>query len=335
MHRYGAHLFHTPNEKVWRYLNRFAGFNAYRHRGFTTYAGQVYPLPIILARSANTSAALHPRRGARLIAGHAAEIADRPQENLEEKAIAMVGRPLYEAFIRGYTAKQWQTDPRDLPPQIISRLPVSYTFDDRYFNDRFQGQPLDGYAAIFKKMLANPLIETKLGVDFFALKADLPSDLPVVFTGPIDCYFDFAEGELGWRTVDFENEVVATGDFQGTAIMNYADETVPYTRILEFRHFNPERSYQTESTLIAREYSRFAGRGDEPYYPINAVRDKAIYARYQARAAAEKNVHFGGRLGTYRYLDMHQAIAIALKAFETVLGRGSRAGKSLQASSAS
>ena len=336
VHRYGAHLFHTPNEEVWSYLNRFTGFSDYRHRGLTTHAGQVYSLPINLGTICQFfGRRFTPDEARELLAGHAAEVAGRLPVNLEEKAIAMVGRPLYEAFIKGYTAKQWQTDPRDLPPQTISRLPVRYTFDDRYFNDRFQGQPLDGYTAIFEKMLANPLIETRLGVDFFVLKADLPPDLPVVFSGPIDRYFDFAEGELGWRTIDFENEVVATGDFQGTAVMNYADETVPYTRILEFRHFNPERSYQTEKTLIAREYSRFAGRDDEPYYPIDASRDKAVYARYQARAAAERNVHFGGRLGTYRYLDMHQAIAAALKAFETVFTPMFASGNSLKGSSAS
>jgi UDP-galactopyranose mutase len=167
-------------------------------------------------------------------------------------------------------------------------------------------------------MLAHPLIECRLGVDFFDLRQQVPARLPVVFTGPIDRYFDYAEGELGWRTVDFENEVVEAADFQGAAIVNYADETVPFTRILEFRHSNPERPYQNERTLIAREYARFAGRADEPFYPIDAPRDKAVLARYRARAAAEPNVHFGGRLGTYRYLDMHQAIAAALKAYETV-----------------
>jgi UDP-galactopyranose mutase len=175
-------------------------------------------------------------------------------------------------------------------------------------------------------MLASPLIETRLGVDFFTIRNELPRGLPIVFTGPLDRYFGYSEGSLGWRTIDFENEIIATGDFQGTSIVNYADEDVPYTRILEFRHFNPERNYQTEKTLIAREYSRFASGSDEPYYPIGATSDKAILARYQARAAAEENVHFGGRLGTYRYLDMHQAIAAALKAFETIfvplLGRG-------------
>ncbi|MEW9808460.1 UDP-galactopyranose mutase [Mesorhizobium sp. ZMM04-5] len=330
-HRYGAHLFHTSNEAVWRYLRGFTGFSAYRHRGVTLHAGKVYSLPINLGTICQFFGRhFSPDEARALIAEHATEMVGRQPENLEEKAIAMIGRPLYEALVRGYTAKQWQTDPRELPPGIIARLPVRYTFDDAYFTDRFQGQPLDGYTAIFERMLAHPLIETRLGVDFFDLRDEVPRDMPVVFTGPIDRYFDYAEGALGWRTVDFENQVVSTGDFQGVSIMNYADEDVPFTRILEFRHFNPERAYQTEKTLIAREYSRFAGRADEPYYPIGTAADKAMLARYRARAAAEPNVHFGGRLGTYRYLDMHQAVAAALKAFETVFepmfaGEGSAA----------
>jgi UDP-galactopyranose mutase len=319
VHRYGAHLFHTPNEAVWRYLRRFTDFSSYSHRGVTVHAGRAYSLPINLGTICQFFGRhFTPDEARALIASHASEFAGRQPANLEEKAVMLIGRPLYEAFIRGYTAKQWQTDPRKLPPGIIARLPVRYTFDDRYFNDRFQGQPLDGYTAIFERMLASPLIETRLGVDFFRVRNELPNDIPVVFTGPIDQYFGYCEGVLGWRTVDFENEVVATGDFQGASVVNYADEDVPFTRILEFRHFNPERIYQTEKTLIAREYSRFAGRGDEPYYPIGATADKAMLARYQARAAEERNVHFGGRLGTYRYLDMHQAVAAALKAFETV-----------------
>ncbi len=244
-------------------------------------------------------------------------MAGRNPANLEEKAISLIGRPLYEAFIRGYTAKQWQTDPRDLPEHIITRLPVRYTFDNRYFNDKYEGLPIDGYTAIFERMLKHPKINIALGVDFFSLKSALPPGLPIVYTGPIDRYFDYSEGELGWRTIDFEKETLNTGDFQGMAVMNYADETIPYTRILEFRHFNPERSYQTEKTIIVREYSRSAQRKDEPYYPIDTRQDKDVFLRYRARAEAEMNVHFGGRLGTYRYLDMHQAIGAALKAFES------------------
>jgi UDP-galactopyranose mutase len=318
VHKYGAHLFHTPNEKVWNYLRRFTGFSDYRHRGFSVHKGQIYSLPINLATiSQFFGRRFTPDEARALIALQSREVVGIP-DNLEDKAISLIGRRLYEAFVQGYTAKQWQTDPRDLPPEVISRLPVRFSFADGYFNDRFQGQPLDGYTAIFGRMLQNPLIETRLGVDFFDLKPHLPSGMPVVFTGPIDRYFDYSEGELGWRTVDFEYETVETGDFQGTSVINYADQDAAFTRILEFRHFNPERRYQTDRTIIAREYARFAGRADEPFYPIDSSRDKAIHARYRARAAAEPNVLFGGRLGTYKYLDMHQAVAAALKAFETV-----------------
>ncbi|MBZ9904601.1 MULTISPECIES: UDP-galactopyranose mutase [unclassified Mesorhizobium] len=320
IHRYGPHLFHTSNEEVWNYLRAFTGFTAYRHRAFSTYRDKVYPLPINLATISHFfGRRLSPDEARDMIAEQATELGDRPPANLEEKAISLVGRPLYEALIKGYTAKQWQTDPRELPAQIIARLPVRYTFEDGYFNDRFQGQPVDGYTAIFEKMLAQELIETRLGIDFFDIKSLLPKDLPVVYTGPIDRYFDYSEGELGWRTIDIDLEVMDTPDHQGTAIMNYADEAVPYTRVVEFRHFNPERQHGSAKTLIGREYSRFAGRADEPYYPIDTRKDQAVYRRYLDRAGAEKNLHLGGRLGTYRYLDMHQAIGAALKVFETVL----------------
>jgi UDP-galactopyranose mutase len=318
VHRYGAHLFHTPNEVVWTYLNRFTAFTDYKHRVYSTYRDQVYSMPINLGTiSQFFNRRLSPDQARALIADHAAEMAGRHPANLEEKAISLIGRPLYEAFIRGYTAKQWQTDPRDLPEHIITRLPVRYTFDNRYFNDKYEGLPVDGYTAIFERMLKHPKIQIALGVDFFSLKSSLPAGLPIVYTGPIDRYFDYSEGELGWRTIDFEKETLNTGDFQGMAVMNYADETIPYTRILEFRHFNPERSYQNEKTVVVREYSRSAKRADEPYYPIDTRQDKEVFLRYRERAEAETNVHFGGRLGTYRYLDMHQAIGAALKAFDS------------------
>ncbi|MDL2397690.1 UDP-galactopyranose mutase [Rhizobium mayense] len=318
VHRYGAHLFHTPNETVWTYLNRFTGFTDYKHRVYSTYRDQVYSMPINLGTiSQFFNRRLSPDQARALIADQAAEMSGRNPANLEEKAISLIGRPLYEAFIRGYTAKQWQTDPRDLPEHIITRLPVRYTFDNRYFNDKYEGLPIDGYTAIFERMLKHPKINIALGVDFFSLKSSVPPGIPIVYTGPIDRYFDYSEGELGWRTIDFEKETLNTGDFQGMAVMNYADETIPYTRILEFRHFNPERSYQTEKTVVVREYSRSAQRKDEPYYPIDTRQDKDVFLRYRARAEAETNVHFGGRLGTYRYLDMHQAIGAALKAFES------------------
>jgi len=182
-----------------------------------------------------------------------------------EKAISLIGRPLYEAFVKGYTAKQWQTDPKELPASNISRLPVRYTFNNRYFSDTYEGLPVDGYTAWLERMADHPNIEVKLNTDFFSLRGDLAGNVPVVYTGPLDAYFDYAAGDLGWRTLDFDLEVMPTGDFQGTPVMNYADSDVPFTRIHEFRHFHPERDwYPKDKTLIMREFSRFADRGDEP-----------------------------------------------------------------------
>ncbi len=320
IHKYGAHFFHTPNSEVWNYVQQFSAFTDYRHRVFTSYRNQIYAMPINLGTICQFfGRQMSPTEARALIVEQAGELGGRAPRNFEEKAISLIGRPLYEAFIRGYTAKQWQTDPRQLPEDVISRLPVRYDFDNRYFSDPFEGLPVRGYTAIFQRMLDHPLIDVRLGLDFFALKPHLPAKLPIVYTGPIDRYFDYAEGELGWRTIDFEQETLPVGDFQGAAVMNYADESTPFTRILEFRHFNPERNYPKDKTVIVREYSRFATRGDEPYYPIGTPADKAKYLRYKARAGQERDVHFGGRLGTYRYLDMHQAIGAALKAFETSL----------------
>ncbi|XVQ11693.1 UDP-galactopyranose mutase [Spirillospora sp. CA-255316] len=312
IHRYGAHLFHTSNERVWEYVNRFTRFTGYQHRVFSTFKGRVYPLPFNLGTlCAYFGRSFTPDEARALVAEQAAEVTD--PSNLEEKAISLIGRPLYEAFIRGYTAKQWQTDPRELPTEIITRLPVRYTFDNRYFNDTYEGLPVDGYTAWLERMADHPNIEVRLGTDFLDMRSDVVGNVPVVYTGPLDRYFGFAEGELGWRTLDFELEVKPTGDFQGTPVMNYADEDVPYTRIHEFRHFHPERDYYPgDKTVIMREYSRFAGRGDEPYYPINTAEDRDRLLRYRTMARREDGVLFGGRLGTYKYLDMHMAIASAL-----------------------
>jgi UDP-galactopyranose mutase len=316
VHRYGAHLFHTSNERVWEYVNRFTAFTGYRHRVFSVFKGRVYPMPINLGTICTYfGRVMSPDEARALVAGQAGEVTD--PRNLEEKAISLVGRPLYEAFIRGYTAKQWQTDPRELPPEIITRLPVRYTFDDRYFADRYEGLPADGYTAWLERMADHPRIEVRLGTDFFDLGA--AGEVPVVYTGPLDRYFGHSEGALGWRTLDFEREVLPTGDFQGTPLMNYADEDVPYTRIHEFRHFHPERDHPADRTVIVREYSRFAGTGDEPYYPIDTAQDRAKLTRYRELARAERDVWFGGRLGTYRYLDMHMAIASALTMYDNRL----------------
>ncbi len=320
VHVYGAHLFHTSNPRVWDYVNQFTAFTGYQHRVWTTYEGKTYAMPINLATMcAYFDRSLSPGQARTLVAEQAAEIDTGAAANLEEKAISLIGRPLYEAFIRGYTAKQWQTDPKELPAEIITRLPVRYTFDNRYFNDTYEGLPVDGYTAWLGRMADHPKIEVRLQTDFFDLRDELRGQVPVVYTGPVDQYFDFAEGELGWRTLDFEREVVPTGDFQGTSVMNYADEDVPFTRIHEFRHFHPERDYPKDRSVIMREFSRAAERGDEPYYPINTAEDRARLLAYRDLAAGEPGVLFGGRLGTYKYLDMHMAIGSALSRFDNVL----------------
>jgi len=320
VHRYGAHLFHTPNADIWNYINQFTAFTDYRHRVFTRHGAGIYSMPINLGTICQFfGRAFTPDEARILINQQAGEYSGKEATNLEEKAISLIGRPLYEAFIRGYTAKQWQTNPRELPPSIIARLPVRYNFDNRYFNDRFEGLPVEGYTKIFERMLSHSNIEIRLGIDFFSIKEKIPSGFPIVYTGPIDRYFEYSEGDLSWRTIDFDWKVFPTGDFQGAPVINYADEDIPFTRILEFRHFNPERNYQNERTVVAYEYSRFATREDEPYYPIDTAKDKAVYAAYERRASLEENVLFGGRLGAYRYLDMHQAIGASLKDFENVL----------------
>ncbi|GAA5169127.1 UDP-galactopyranose mutase [Pseudonocardia eucalypti] len=324
VHRYGAHLFHTSNKRVWEYVNRFTSFTNYQHRVFARVADQVYAFPMNLALINSFFGRSHtPDEARALIASQAAEFDTAAAKNLEEKAISLIGRPLYEAFVKGYTAKQWQTDPTELDPSIITRLPVRYTFNNRYFNDSFEGLPTDGYTAWLERMAETPGVTVKLDTDYFAVRDQLP-DVPTVYTGPLDRYFDYREGELGWRTLDFEQEVLTgTGDFQGTSVMNYNDIDVPYTRIHEFRHFHPERAeYPGDKTVIVREFSRFAESGDEPYYPINTAGDRTKLERYRELARKEtvnRKVLFGGRLGTYKYLDMHMAIGSALTMFENRL----------------
>jgi len=328
VHRYGSHLFHTSNERAWEYANRFAAFTGYRHRVYTTHRGEVYPMPINLGTiNQFFRAALTPAQARELIREQADSGGDRPAgsraESLEDKAIASIGRPLYEAFVRGYTAKQWQTEPAQLPASVISRLPVRYTYDNRYFDDTHEGLPVDGYAAWIQNLADHPRIDVRLDTDFFADgpygRASAHGRLPIVYTGPLDRYFDHRAGPLGWRTLDFETTVEPVGDFQGCPVMNYADPDVPYTRIHEFRHLHPERRHPPEATVIAREYSRFATAGDEPYYPVNSPADRQRLERYRALADAEPDVYFGGRLGSYRYLDMHMAIASALTLVDNIL----------------
>jgi len=325
VHRYGAHLFHTSNLPVWEYVNRFTKFTPYVHRVYTNYHGEVYPLPINLGTiNQFFRAAYTPTDARALIAEQASEFDTRDAVNLEQKGISLIGRPLYEAFIRDYTAKQWQTPADELPAEVISRLPVRYSYDNRYFNDTYEGLPVDGYTAWLERMADHPNIEIRLNTDFFdetqpINKATVVGRIPVVYTGPVDRYFGYSGGTLSWRTLDFEEEVLPIGDFQGTPVMNYADASVPYTRIHEFRHFHPEREYPTDKTVIMREFSRFADREDEPYYPVNTPADRQSLLEYRDLQAGEPEVFFGGRLGTYQYLDMHMAIGSALSMYSNKL----------------
>ena len=327
VHKYGAHLFHTSNKKVWDYVNQFTDFTGYQHRVFAMHDGQAYQFPMGLGLVSQFFGRYYsPDEARELIAEQSSEIDTKDAKNLEEKAISLIGRPLYEAFIKAYTAKQWQTDPKNLPASNITRLPVRYTFDNRYFNDTYEGLPVDGYTAWLENMAADERIEVRTDTDWFAIRDEIRAanpDAPVVYTGPLDRYFDYSAGRLGWRTLDFETEVLATGDFQGTPVMNYNDADVPFTRIHEFRHFHPERkNYPTDKTVIMREFSRFANNDDEPYYPINTPEDRDKLAAYRELAkteTADAKVLFGGRLGTYQYLDMHMAIASALTMFENTL----------------
>jgi UDP-galactopyranose mutase len=322
VHKYGAHLFHTSNEKVWEYVNRFTSFTDYKHRVFGKYQGQVYSLPMNLGLiNQFFGKSYTPAEARALIAEQASEIPTEDARNLEEKAISLIGRPLYEAFIKGYTAKQWQTDPTKLSADIITRLPVRYTFENRWFNDTHEGLPVDGYTAWLSRMADHPNIEIRLETDFFDVADDYKGTVPIVYTGPVDEYFGNSEGRLSWRTVDLEESVEDVDDFQGTGVVNYNDQEVPFTRIIEFKHFHPERvkTHLPGKTVIIHEYSRFAEEGDEPYYPINTAEDREKLLKYRELAKKEPMVLFGGRLGTYKYLDMHMAIGSALTMFENKL----------------
>lgn len=325
IHKYGAHLFHTSNKRVWDYVNRFTEFTDYRHRVFAMHKGTAYQFPLGLGLINQFFGKYYsPEEARQLIKDQTDGLDPAEAKNLEEKAIALIGRPLYEAFVRDYTAKQWQTDPKELPAANISRLPVRYTFNNRYFNDDYEGLPVDGYTAWLEAMAAHENIEVRLSTDWFEVRDEIRAaspSAPVVYTGPLDRYFDYSEGRLGWRTLDFELEVLDVADFQGTAVMNYNDAEFPYTRIHEFRHFHPERekSYPKDKTVIVKEYSRFANDEDQPYYPINTPSDRDILAKYRELADQEteaSRVFFGGRLGTYQYLDMHMAIGSALSMFD-------------------
>lgn len=320
VHKYGSHLFHTSNERVWEYVNRFTAFNHYQHKVWAKHRGELFPMPINLDTINKFFGKSFDSDKAKAFIQSQVDTNNADSAtNLEDRSISLIGEPLYKAFIKGYTEKQWQTDPKLLPAEVINRLPMRFTNEHRYFSDKYEGLPLNGYKAWLENLANHKKIEIRLEADFFDIKQDI-SNLPIVYTGPIDRYFNYQFGSLGWRTLDFEDEILNVGDFQGTSVVNYADLDVSFTRIHEYRHLHPERHYQTESTYISREYSRFAHANDEPYYPVNTAEDRNQLSKYRELINQEENVWFGGRLGTYQYLDMHMAIASALTLFDNEIG---------------
>lgn len=315
VHRYGTHIFHTNNQEIWDYTNRFTSFNRYQHRVLTTYRDRVYAMPINLGTiNQFYGLNLRPSEVEAFIASKRGAIAD--PANLEEKAISLIGRDLYEAFIKGYTMKQWGCDPRELPANIITRLPVRHSYHDSYFDDRWQGIPSEGYTPIFERMFAGVKIE--YGTDYLADPEYWRRHAKmVVYTGPLDQYFKYQFGRLQWRSVRFEYERLNLEDYQGTSVMNFADPEVVYTRIHEPKHLHLEKRHTPDTTVIVREYS--AVDNDRPYYPVNSSADKEKLAAYEALAAREEGVLFGGRLAEYKYYDMHQAIGSALRKVRTAL----------------
>lgn len=316
VHRYGPHIFHTSDRQVWEYVTGFTEFNRYQHKVLTTHKNKIYSMPINLDTiNSYYGGANSPSRAREMIRKETGEAAIGDPDNLEEKAISLIGKPLYEAFIKGYTHKQWETDPRTLPASIINRLPIRYNYNTRYFNDTWEGIPVDGYTEVFRRILDHPNITVSTGTDFFDLRKQVPSDCLVIYTGPLDRLFDYKHGVLGWRTVTFAEEVHEVEDFQGTSVMNYADVEVPYTRIVEFKHFHPERKV-VPKTIIFKEFSKVARAGDDPYYPINTAEDVRMLSLYKEEVKKLPNLIVGGRLGSYKYWDMHHAMAIALGTFD-------------------
>ena len=313
VHIYGAHIFHTNESKVWDYVNRFATFNRFTNSPVANYKGELYSLPFNMYTFNKMWGVVTPEEAAAKIAEQRSEIKGEPQ-NLEEQAISLVGRDIYEKLIKGYTEKQWGRDCKDLPAFFIKRLPVRLTFDNNYFNALYQGIPVGGYTKMVENMLDG--IEVKLGVDYLKDRDNWNAQAEkILYTGPIDAYFDYSLGTLEYRSVRFENEILDKPSFQGNAAVNYTDRETPWTRIIEHKWFEfgkDSDGNDIPKTVISREYSSEWKPGDEPYYPVNDAKNSALYQEYRKLGDAEKNVIFGGRLGEYKYYDMDQVIMAAL-----------------------
>ena len=321
VHKYGAHIFHTNDTKVWKYITRFAEFNRFTNSPVANYRGELYSLPFNMYTFNKMWGVVTPEEAAAKIEEQKKEACITEPKNLEEQAISLVGRDIFEKLIKGYTEKQWGRDCKDLPAFIIKRLPVRLTFDNNYFNALYQGIPIGGYTQLVEHLLEG--IEVRLNTDYLEQKEALDRLAEtVVYTGPIDAYFGYSLGALEYRSVRFEPEVLDIPNFQGTAAVNYTDRETPWTRIIEHKWFEfgkDEQGQDLPKTVISREYSSEWKPGDEPYYPVNDEKNGALYAEYKKLADAEQNVIFGGRLAEYRYYDMDAVIASALKKSEEVL----------------
>lgn len=326
VHQYGAHIFHTSDRAIWDYVNQFAEFNRYTNSPVARYRDELYNLPFNMNTFNRMWGVVTPQEAKAEIARQVAEAGITEPRNLEEQAISMVGRDIYEKLVKGYTGKQWGRPCSELPSFIIRRLPVRFTYDNNYFNDRYQGIPIGGYTQIAEKLLAG--CEVRLNTDFLAQRDALEACADrVLFTGMIDAYYGYCYGELAYRSLRFETETLECENYQGNAVVNYTEYEVPYTRIIEHKHFELgcQSGQVNPRTVITREYPAAWRRGDEPYYPMNDEANNALYARYRERAAQDSRVIFGGRLGLYRYLDMHAVIAEALRCAQAEL-RGENGG---------
>jgi UDP-galactopyranose mutase len=315
IHKYGPHIFHTSNEQVWKYINQFTNFNNYKHQCMSRIGKKTYSMPMNLATINQWFKwDLTPQQAKDFFKSYANAYPD--PKNFEEQAKSLVGNDLYYAFYREYTIKQWDKDPTELSASIARRLPVRCNYNTRYYNDTWEGIPVDGYTPIFERMLKNKNIEVILNCDYFAIRDQIPNTKIVVYSGAIDRFFDYKYGVLNWRTCDFVLEHFDIEDYQGVTQINYPSLKIPYTRTIEFRHFHPEKNYTQQSTVVSFEFSKQAKENDVPYYPVNIANDKQIYSLYRADAQKLSNVVIGGRLGEYMYYDMHQVIGSALATYE-------------------
>jgi UDP-galactopyranose mutase len=315
VHKYGAHIFHTSDKKIWEYINQFAEFNNYINSPIARYKDELYNMPFNMNTFSKMWNIATPKEAQDIIEGQIKELNITEPKNLEEQALSLVGTDVYEKLVKGYTQKQWGRDCKELPSFIIKRLPLRFTYDNNYFNDRYQGIPIGGYTQIVEKLLEG--IDVRLNTDYLAHRQELDLEAEkIVYTGMIDAFYDYKLGVLEYRSVRFETEELEMENYQGNAVVNYTDKDVPYTRIIEHKHFEFGKQ---PTTVISREYSSEWKKGDEPYYPVNNDRNNELYQQYKELSEKENRVIFGGRLGGYKYYDMDKVIASALELCEKEL----------------